>query len=178
MKKQMLNLLLSVSLFFMVSILLKMANAGTQVVEYWLNLKVQGPTGNTRSLELVSYLILLPPLAYGLSRLIYKNIFKRLDVAFNGIYFVLGFLIINLVTILLITFSTKSIISIPLYDNNVLKLLLNYQNIFKKYDFRILVIIGTTFHNLLIVLFGTFGLNRELKSQTRRTLYQSKSNET
>lgn len=167
MKKLTLNLVFSVSLFVVVSILLKVANGGTQIVEYWFNLKVQGPTGTTRTLELVSYLVFLPILAFVFSRLIYKNIFKNPRVSFNGIYFVLGFLIITLLTSILIFFSNKSIFSIPLYDNNVLKLLLNYQNVFKKYDVKKLVIIGTVFHNLLIFLFGTVGINKELKNINR-----------
>ncbi|MFZ2256615.1 MAG: hypothetical protein WAV55_00565 [Clostridiaceae bacterium] len=166
MKKLMFNLLLSVSLFVVVSILMPVANTGLSIIELFLNLRVQGPTEITRTLELVSYLIFLPVLAYMLSRLIYKIIFKKTDVSFNGIYFGLGFLIIILGTILLITYSTRSIFSIPLYDNKVSKLLLNYQNIFKKsFDFRTSIIIETTFHNLLIVLFGTAGINRYLKNK-------------
>lgn len=167
MKRLILNLSLSLSLFVVVSLLMKVANGGTQIVEYWFNLKVQGPTGTTRTLELISYLIYLPLLAYVFSRVIYKFIFYKSNVTFNGIYFVFGFLIISALTILLINFSTKSILSIPFYDNNVAKFLMNYQNIFFKYDFRTLVIIGTLFHNLLIVLFGTTGINRDLKNKNR-----------
>lgn len=159
MKKLFLNLSLSVSLFIVVSIILKATNMVIQIFESWFLLRVQGPTELTATIELVGYVVILPILAYFIARIFYKKYFKKSDVSFSWTYFIIGLILISAVSITLIATSSKSIVSIPFYDSNLPSFLMKFQNLFSKFDYRILAMIGVLFHNLVIALFGTLGIN-------------------
>lgn len=156
------NLLLSLSLFIVVGIFLKASGIVIQIIESWLLLRVQGPTDLTNIIELVGYIMILPISAFLLARLLYKMYFKNSDVSFNLLYFIKGLTIITIASIWFVMTSTESIVSIPFYDFKLPLFLMKFQNFFSKFDYRILAIIGVLFHNIVIALFGSLGINIEM----------------
>jgi|GEM_PF-6389324 len=156
------NLLLSLSLFIVVGIFLKVSGIVIQIIESWLLLRVQGPTDLTNIIELVGYIVILPISAFLLARLLYNMYFKNSDVSFNLLYFIKGLTIITIASIWFVMTSTESIVSIPFYDFKLPLFLMKFQNFFSKFDYRILAIIGVLFHIIVIALFGYLGINKEM----------------